>query len=128
MNPDDFASLVNDDQFLYMEKEIARHDNRRHVDRKMDLQDRYVNMTQWRESKLAQDIEKTIQLLPKSGQEISVKDLKAGLRNYGITDDAATSAIREMGTNDRRIKARRNSYLKSKTIDDILLKRVDNFD
>ena len=104
-----FISAVCDDQFLYWEKQVGKN-QRRNVDRKMDLQDHYVNYINWKDTKLARDIEKTVQLLPRSGQEVSVKDLKIGLKNYGLDEDTATKVIREVGTNDKRIRARRNSY------------------
>ena len=45
-----------------MEKEIQK-DYRRHTP-KGNLKDRYVNVKQWKESKLARDIEETVELLP----------------------------------------------------------------
>jgi hypothetical protein len=76
---------------------------------------------------ISKNIEKAVELLPKSGQEVSVKDLRNGLKSYGINDLDATAAIKEMGINDRRIKSRRNSYLKTKTLDDIMIRRTDNY-
>ena len=49
--------------YLFWEKQVGK-DQRRNIDRKMDLQDHYVNYINWKNTKLAKDIERTVELLP----------------------------------------------------------------
>ena len=63
-------------------------------------------------------------LLPLNGTEKCVKDLTQSLINsYNLDNDFANKVVREMSSNDRRIKARSHSY--DKSIDEIRLHRVD---
>lgn len=87
-----------------MEKEI-RKDYRRHTP-KGNLKDRYVNVKQWKESKLARDIEETVELLPVSGEEINVGTLREGLKKYGYDDEYSLKVIRETAEDDKRVRAR----------------------
>jgi hypothetical protein len=87
-----------------MEKEI-RKDYRRPTP-KGNLKDRYVNVKQSKESKLARDIEETVELLPVSGEEINVGTLREGLKKYGYDDEYSLKVIRETAEDDKLVRAR----------------------
>ena len=69
-------------------------------------------------------MEKAVNLLPTNGSEIRVADLKQSLMNsYNLDSEFANRIVREMGSNDRRVKARSHSY--NKSVDEIRLHRLD---
>lgn len=65
-----------------------------------------MNVKQWKESKLARDIEETVELLPVSGEEINVGTLREGLKKYGYDDEYSLKVIRETAEDDKRVRAR----------------------
>lgn len=121
---DDAESFANwlcvDDEYKYMELELKRGDHRKN-NNVGDLKMRYENYRSWSNSKLANDVEKAVQLVP-TGIEISVRDLKTGLKKYGYNEDYANKIVRECGSNDTRIKSRKHSY--SSDIGEIRLERT----
>ena len=56
--------------------------------------------------------------------EVRVKDLKNTLMNpYNLDNEFVNKVVREMGSNDRRVKAREHSY--DKSVEEIPLHRVN---
>ena len=103
-----------------MQKQVER-DTRKTV-KGNDIKERYADYRNWSTSKLAKDIERVYNLLPEN-EEITVKDLKVGLSKYDFDPSYQEKVIKELGSNDVRVKATRNSYSHSINNDDVKISR-----
>lgn len=114
-----FTHLGEDNAGFY-EQELKR-DKRRYVV-KGDISQQYNDYNSWRNSSLAKDVDRVVNLIPEKG-EIAVKDLRDVLTSsYAMTRDYADKVIKEAGTNDVRISARESYF--DKSYDNIKLKKL----
>lgn len=132
--PDSIIMNINDDAegFIYSQTHFGdelgyyehclKKDHRRNKI-SGDLIARYNDFKDYQSSALAKDIERTIELIPENGTEVAVKDLKkAMVDNWIMSENYADKVIRELGSNDNRIKARNHTM--DRSIDEIRLKKV----
>jgi hypothetical protein len=116
-----YMTHLNDDTGYY-EHELKKENRRNNF--RGDINYRYNNYNNYKETTLARYVEKAVNLLPTNGTEIRVKDLKQSLINlYNLDNNFANRVVRELGSNDRRVKARSHSY--NKSVDEIRLHRLD---
>lgn len=91
-----------------------------------DLKQRYDDYQSYKESKIARDSLRVLDLLPTTGDEIQVRDIKQALINkYGMEDSYTDKVIKEVGTQFKDVRCRRNSYSHSRDNSDIYMRRTN---
>lgn len=125
-DPDAFAqyysNYLSDDGDVQFYEQQLKKDHRRNTIAG-DLYQRYNDYKSYQDTQFARDVERTVSLLPQSGEEIAVKDLKNALVNQWYMDEKrADKVIKEVGTNDDRVSARNHAM--SKNVEEIRLRKI----
>lgn len=124
-DPDSFAQyysnyLADDGDVQFYEQQLKR-EHRKNVS-SGDVFERYNDFKSYQDTQFARDVERTVSLLPDSGEEVAVKDLKTSLvREWYLDPNYADKVIREVGSNDTRVHSRNHAM--SKAIGDIRLSK-----
>lgn len=109
-----------DDDVGYMENEL-KHDNRKN-NTVGDLPFWYNDFVKYRNSELAGFVDRAVDLVP-GGFEVAVKDVRQVMKKYyNLDDKMCDRVVREVGSNDKRIQARRHIF--DPSIDEIRLQRT----
>lgn len=104
-----------------MEHELKRDHRRNGI--QGDIFTRYNEYKDFTSSRLARDVERTVNLLPSNGEEVAVKDLRNALvHEWSLDPSYADKVIREAGSNDIRVSARHNAM--NKSVEEIRLRKI----
>ncbi len=115
-----YNTHLGEDETGFYEEQL-KLDRRKDVIKGDSIQ-RYNDFNEYRKTTLAKDVERTVDLIPDYG-EITVKDLRSALTSsFAMSKGYANKVIKEVGSNDVRIKARNHSY--DKSIEEIRLSKT----
>lgn len=125
-DPDAFAQyysnyLSDDGDVQFYEQQLKKEHRRNTISG--DLYQRYNDYKSYQDTQFARDVERTVSLLPESGEEVAVKDLKKALvKEWCMEGDRADKIIKEIGTNDVRVSSRNHAM--DKSIGEIRLRKL----
>jgi hypothetical protein len=115
-----YQTHLGDNMVGFYEEQL-KHDYRRNKG-KGDIYQKYNNFKDWSNTAMAKDVERTIDLIPYFN-EISVKNFRSALTStFAMTRDYADKVIKEVRSNDVRIKSRNHTL--DRSVDEIRLKKI----
>lgn len=113
--------LSEDGDIQFYENELRKDTRRNTVTG--DLYQRYNDFRDYSSSQFSRDVDRVVNLLPDSGEEVAVKDLKHALQKEWYFDsNYSDRLIREIGSNDVRVHARNHAI--DKSIGEIRLRKL----